>query len=169
MNISNSILIIDVNVIIHFEKAGLLEHLLKIKNIRIVDLVFYQEYLYKQNSNTNNVKKIKRIILNEQQIKEAQSLTQQNRKVSFFDFCSYIYARDNACTLLTGDRPLREFCCKEIEVVGSIWLLEQMHEQGLICTDELKCAYEAWLTDPSVYLPSEIIIEKIEELTEIGI
>ena len=47
MNTSNQILIVDVNVIIHLEKAGLLDELINDKNIRIVDLVLYDEYQYK--------------------------------------------------------------------------------------------------------------------------
>lgn len=169
MNISNSTLIIDVNVIIHFEKAGLLGQLLAIKNLRIVDLVFYQEYLCKPNSNTDDVRKIKRVILSEQQIAEAQSLSNQYKKLSFFDCCSYIYARDNCCVLLTGDGPLREMGCQSIEVVGSIWLAQKMHEEKLICIDELKCAYNIWLTDSSIYLPQEILSEKLEELNEVEV
>ena len=44
MNSSDQILIVDVNVIIHLEKVGLLDELIKDKNIRIVDLVLYEEY-----------------------------------------------------------------------------------------------------------------------------
>lgn len=44
MNTTDYILVTDVNVIIHLEKANLLDELVKDKRIRIVDLVFYEEY-----------------------------------------------------------------------------------------------------------------------------
>lgn len=49
MSISERILVVDVNVIIFLEKVGLLDELVNDKNICIVDLVYYEEYCFKEN------------------------------------------------------------------------------------------------------------------------
>ena len=63
MSTSNQILVIDVNVIIHLEKAGLLDELISDSNIRIVDLVLYDEYQYKKNLISDKIEKIKLVTL----------------------------------------------------------------------------------------------------------
>ena len=68
MSTSDLILIIDVNVIIHLEKAGLLDELINDKSIRIVDLVLYDEYQFKKNLISEKVELIKHVTLNENQI-----------------------------------------------------------------------------------------------------
>lgn len=78
MSISNPCFIVDVNVIIHLEKVGLLDKLIKDENIRIVDLVLYQEYMYKRNSISSEVEKIKQVHLDENQMYEAQCLYDNN-------------------------------------------------------------------------------------------
>lgn len=65
MNFLDPILVIDVNVIIHFEKAGLLDVLVNDKNVRIVDLVLYQEYQYKKNAMFSKVSSIRVLTLSE--------------------------------------------------------------------------------------------------------
>ena len=74
MNTTDYILVTDVNVIIHLEKANLLDELVKDKRIRIVDLVFYEEYECKKNIASKSVEKIKQITLNEEQVAEGQRI-----------------------------------------------------------------------------------------------
>ena len=62
MNSSDPILVVDVNVIIHLEKVDLLDELTNDKNIRIVDLVLYQEYQYKKNKSSEKISNIISII-----------------------------------------------------------------------------------------------------------
>lgn len=166
MNISDKNLVIDVNVIIHMEKAGLLEQLLKVKKLRIIDLVFHEEYQHKPNLSTRSVKKIRRVGLNEKQIKEAENM----KKLGFFDACIFIYARDNKCSILSGDGRLRNIgVANDIEVFGIIWLVEQMNKHGIISIEELKQAYICWIEDPRVFIPEEILSDKLEELKEVSV
>ena len=108
MNFLDPILVIDVNVIIHFEKAGLLDVLVNDKNVRIVDLVLYQEYQYKKNAMSSKVSSIRVLTLSENQMQEAYNLFLNNRRNSVFDYFSYIAARDNNFVLLTGDFKLKK-------------------------------------------------------------
>ncbi len=165
MNTSSYILVVDVNVIIHLEKVGLLEELVNDKNIRIVDLVFYQEYEFKKNLASSQVKKIKQIHLNEEQMFEANYLYENNSRNSIYDYYSYIAARDNNYGLLTGDWKLKNTIAN-VEVHGVIWYVQKLREKGIIDNKRLKSVYETWLYDPSVFISSNILSELILELEE---
>ena len=141
MSTSDLILIIDVNVIIHLEKAGLLDELINDKSIRIVDLVLYDEYQFKKNLISEKVELIKQVTLDENQINEAGLLYNENRRNSFYDYCSYIAARDNKYSLLTGDWKLKRCVHKDIEVHGAIWYVQRLESAGIIDKKRLKEIY----------------------------
>lgn len=166
MNSLDPILVIDVNVIIHFEKAGLLDVLVNDKNIRIVDLVLYQEYQYKKNAMSNKVSSIRVLTLSEKQMQEAYNLFLNNRRNSVFDYFSYIAARDNNFVLLTGDFKLKKVVDKFVDVYGAIWYLEHLYEKKVIDKEQLLQAYEIWLNDDMVYMPNDILLEKIEKIKQ---
>ncbi len=164
MNTSNQILVVDVNVIIHLEKAGLLDELINDKNIRIVDLVLYDEYQYKKNLISEKVEKIKRVTLNETQVYEASILFESNRRNSFYDYCSYIAARDNKYSLLTGDWKLKKRIGENVEVHGAIWYIQHLRSENIIDDKKLKKAYTIWLNDPQVFMPTDILANLIMEM-----
>ena len=163
MNTSNQILVVDVNVIIHLQKVGLLDDLVSDKRIRIVDLVLYQEYLCKRNDASDKVEKIRQVNLNEKQMFEAQCLYESNPRNSVFDYYSYIAARDNNYELLTGDWKLKKKL-DDVSVHGSIWYVQDLYNNKIISREKLKNIYETWLNDPLVYIKSEILIDLIMDL-----
>lgn len=165
MNTLNQILVIDVNVIIHLEKVGLLDELINDKNIRIVDLVLYQEYEFKRNLASEKVEKIKQVHLNEKQMFAAHSLYQSNPRNSVFDYYSYIAARDNNYGLLTGDWKLKKKV-NDINTHGAIWYVQKLNEKGIIDNERLKNIYETWLNNPTVFIGSDILSELIIELSD---
>ena len=165
MNTSDQILVVDVNVIIHLEKVGLLDELISDRNIRIVDLVLYQEYEFKRNLASEKVEKIKQVHLNEEQMFEAHSLYQSNRRNSVFDYYSYIAARDNNYELLTGDWKLKKKV-NDVPVHGAIWYVQQLNKKDIIDNSRLKSIYETWLNDPTVFIGSDILSELIIELSD---
>lgn len=164
MSTSDPILIIDVNVIIHLEKAGLLDELINDKSIRIVDLVLYDEYQFKKNLISEKVELIKQVTLNENQINEAGLLYNENRRNSFYDYCSYIAARDNNYSLLTGDWKLKRWVCKNVEVHGAIWYVQRLESAGIIDKKRLKEIYMIWLNDTQVFMPEELLASLIMEI-----
>lgn len=165
MNTLNQILVVDVNVIIHLEKVGLLDELISDNNIRIVDLVLYQEYEFKRNLASEKVEKIKQVHLNEDQMFEAHNLYESNPRNSVFDYYSYIAARDNNFELLTGDWKLKRKV-NDVIVHGAIWYVQRLKEKGIIDNNRLKTIYETWLNDPAVFIRSDILSELIIELNE---
>lgn len=164
MNFLDPILVIDVNVIIHLEKADLLDVLVNDNNVRIVDLVFYQEYQYKKNKMSDIISSIKVLTLNEKQMQEAYGLYLDNKKNSVFDYFSYIAARDNNFALLTGDFKLKKVAKKDVNVYGAIWYVEHLFEKKVIDKNKLLHTYEIWLNDEMVYMPNEILLEKINKI-----
>lgn len=166
MNSSDQILIVDVNVIIHLEKVGLLDELIKDKNIRIVDLVLYEEYEYKENLMSERVRKIEQIHLSDEEIFEANQMYEENRRNSFFDYCSFIAARNNGYGLLTGDWKLKKSIREDMPIYGVIWYVKKLREKNIIDDIRLKEIYESWLSDPSVFIREDILSDLILELTE---
>lgn len=167
MNSSDPILVVDVNVIIHLEKVNLLDELTTDENIRIVDLVLYQEYQYKKNKISDKISNIKTIGLTEEQVAEAYQLYLGNRRNSVFDYFSYIVARDNDFVLLTGDWKLKKTIGKDVEVCGAIWYVKHLNEKGIISNEKLLNVYKTWLEDVSVFMPDEILLDLIMELENI--
>lgn len=164
MNTSNQILVIDVNVIIHLEKAGLLDELINDKNVRIVDLVLYDEYQFKKNLISEKVERIKKVTLNEKQVNEASVLYENNKRNSFYDYCSYIAARDNHYSLLTGDWKLKKCINNDVEIHGAIWYVQYLRAKNIIDDSKLKNTYTIWLTDPQVFMPEDILANLIIEM-----
>lgn len=165
MNTSDQILVVDVNVIIHLEKVNLLEELINDKNIRIVDLVLFQEYEYKENLMSKKVRNIKQVKLSEKQMAEAHELFYRYKRNTVFDYYSYIVSRDNGYALLTGDWKLKKFANKNINVYGVIWYVQELRRKDLIDDVRLKEVYEIWLNDPTVYISADILSELIAEIS----
>lgn len=164
MNSSDPILVIDVNVIIHLEKVNLLDELTKDKNIRIVDLVLYQEYQYKKNMISEKVSNIKTIGLTDSQVAEAYQLYLTNRRNSVFVYFSYIAARDNGYILLTGDWKLKKAINSDVEVCGAIWYVKHLNKKGIIDDEKLLNIYKTWLEDVTVFMPGELLLDLITDL-----
>ena len=157
MNTLDQILVVDVNVIIHLEKVGLLDKLIEDSKIRIVDLVLYQEYEFKRNLISDKVHKIKKLTLDDKQILEANSLNKVNPRNSFFDYCSYIVARDNNYALLTGDWKLNKYINGDISVYGAIWYVQKLRYKGIISKEKLLSVYETWLGDSTIFIDDAIL------------
>lgn len=164
MNTSNQILVVDVNVIIHLEKVKLLDELINDKNVRIVDLVLYEEYEYKRNLISEKVEKIKQIHLDEKEMSEAHELYHKNSRNSVFDYYSYIAARNNGYELLTGDWKLKKTIKDEINVHGAIWYVQKLREKNIIDDKRLKEVYEIWLNDQTVFISEDILSDLIIDL-----
>ena len=63
-------------------------------------------------------------------------------KPSRNDLFALALAKHEECPLITGDRALRDVAeNEEIEVHGTIWLIEQLALQKIIAMDAVKLAY----------------------------
>jgi len=68
-----------------------------------------------------------------EQVAEVVSLVAQHCHVSTNDLFALVLARVKHTTLLTGDRHLRELARQEgVPIHGTLWVLDEMVEQGVI-------------------------------------
>lgn len=79
-------------------------------------------------------------------ISQALALRARYSGPSTYDLFALVLALDRECPLLTGDKALRQLAGeKGVEVFGTLWLMEQLFEAGLISIDEMESAYETML------------------------
>ena len=75
-----------------------------------------------------------------------------------------VYAIDNDCRLLTGDKTLREKAVLEnVKVSGILYLTDMLMEEAVIGDDEMAIALERLLATNN-RLPKKLIKERIEAL-----
>jgi len=74
---------------------------------------------------------------------EAYVLRQRYAKTSVNDLLALTLAKSENCQLLTGDKALRDVANElNVEVHGTLWLVEQMLREGKITTDVARAAFE---------------------------
>jgi len=80
----------------------------------------------------------------------AYTLTARYSQPSRNDLLALGLAQQETCPLLTGDANLRIACDKEgITVRGTLWLVEQLFEAGLVDAAAAERAYDAMREDGS--------------------
>lgn len=82
--------------------------------------------------------------------------------VSVNDCMALALARQEQCTLLTGDGALRQVALAEgADVKGTVWLVGRMLEAGLIDAERARQAYQAMKEDGS-RLPWDTIKQQLK-------
>lgn len=94
---------------------------------------------------------------------EAYRLHQKFLKPSVNDMLALVLAKHESCRLLTGDRALREVASElNVDVSGTIWLVEQMLESEKITIDIAREAFKK-MKDAGSRLPWSVIEKKLTE------
>lgn len=76
---------------------------------------------------------------------------------SIYDLFALVLALDRECPLLTGDKQLRELATsKDVDVFGTLWLMERMFNSRLMSLDEMALAYDRVLDTQRRLPPAEI-------------
>ena len=84
--------------------------------------------------------------------------------LSVEDISVMVYAIDNGCRLLTGDKALREKATLEnVKVSGILYLTDMLTEEAVISNDEMALALERLLASNN-RLPKKLIKERIDAL-----
>lgn len=84
--------------------------------------------------------------------------------LSVEDISVMVYAIDNDCRLLTGDKKLREKATLEnVKVSGILFLTDMLIQEKIIDNDEMAAALER-LLESNPRLPKKIIKERIDAL-----
>ena len=85
----------------------------------------------------------------------AQVILHERPHPSIHDGFAFALAesRDN-CGLLTGDGGLRDLAVdRGMKVHGMLWLIDEIHEEGLASAEELLGVLHRFADDPTVRLP----------------
>lgn len=84
--------------------------------------------------------------------------------LSLEDISVMVYAQDNNCRLLTGDKTLRDKATIEnIKVSGILYLTDLMTSQGVVSNSQMRTALQL-LLDSNNRLPKKLIKERMEKL-----
>lgn len=135
------ILISDANIIIDMEEGGLLRSISRLPHIfKIPDILFYDE-LQEQHAHLLE----NGFILGEltpETMLYALTLTEKTVGPSRNDCFALSLAKQENCSLLTGDRDLRSLAAVEgIDVKGTIWIVEELVGCELVSIVEAENAY----------------------------
>lgn len=140
------LLISDANILIDMADGGLLGAMFRLPEIFAVPDVLYAEELSTRHPELPELG-LRCMTLDGEGVMEAyrvHALVRGREAPSQNDLFALMLARQEGCPLLTGDRRLRKVAAAEhddVEVRGTLWLVEQMIHQGVISVAEARAAY----------------------------
>jgi hypothetical protein len=166
------LLISDANILIDIEAGALMETLFKLPmQFGIPDLLYYEEIEPGSPGLDNLGLQILEVrgdfvkYAEDLPAKHANSLPASNGKApNHNDYLALALAKQEDCTLLTGDANLRLVACKEqITVMGTIGLLCCMVEQKLLTVDASLAALDK-MKERKRWLPWSLAEKEINSL-----
>lgn len=126
------VVVSDASVLIDIEHGELTHAMFSLPWQFAVPDVLFAEELEERHSHLLQFGLIVRT-LSSDLLTEVYSLRQQFARTSVNDLLALMLAKDEKCQLLTGDKALREVATKlNVEVRGTIWLVDQMMKQQKI-------------------------------------
>ncbi|MCX7097659.1 MAG: DUF3368 domain-containing protein [Methylococcales bacterium] len=136
------LLISDANILIDLEDGGLITELFQLPfEFQVPDLLFVDEleadhgYLLAHGLQLGE--------LTPESMKEAEMLVKKYKQPSRYDCFALVLAKQQACPLLTGDQNLRKAANQEdVEVKGTLWLIETMTKHRVINVEVARLAYQ---------------------------
>lgn len=135
-------LVTDANVLIDFEVAELIAELFRLPHeIVVPDILFEQELA----SRHQHLPKLGLQVrsLTGPQVSEAYRFQLKYREPSVNDVFALTLAKSLGCPLVTGDRRLRAAAqAEELQLLGTLTLMEQLSLHSIALVDEIGHAYE---------------------------
>ncbi|WP_043637278.1 PIN domain-containing protein [Desulfovibrio sp. TomC] len=140
-------LISDANILIDIQTGELLASMFSLDfQFAVPDILFYEE-LEEQHGHFVDMGLIIQS-LDSLLVKRVEDLARIHRKPSRNDLFALALAEHRKCPLLTGDDDLRQAATREeVQVYGTIWLIEQMIIQGRITATVARNAYSLMKKD----------------------
>lgn len=161
----------DTNILIDLFNAGLLPYCKKLNlSFRTLDVVINEIETPEQHAAVQQI--IDEGTLSVHSLSSKQMVDVFRRVAEYHGVCNLsvedisvmVYAIDNDCRLLTGDKKLREKATLEnVKVSGIIYLTDMLIEKAVISNNEMALALERLLATNN-RLPKKLIKERIESL-----
>lgn len=142
-----TLLISDANILIDMVEGGLLKGMFRLQQTFAVPDVLYDEELSSRHPELPSLGLVCMTLQGEGVIEayRLNSLSTSRTAPSQNDLFALMLARQEGCPLLTGDKRLRILAkreYKDIEIRGTLWLVEQMVVEGIITVAEASTAYQ---------------------------
>lgn len=159
------LIISDASVLIDIECGGLTSAMFSLSFQFAVPDTLFAEELAERHGHLSRLGLISKT-MSGGLVAEAYSLHQKYFKPSVNDMLALTLAKYEGCQLLTGDKALRE-AAKEfnVEVHGTIWLVEQMLKSEKITVDVARVAFQQ-MKDAGSRLPWAEVNSMLERLTK---
>jgi predicted nucleic acid-binding protein len=161
----------DTNILIDLFNAGLLPYCRKLNlEFRTLDVVINEIEVPDQHAAVQRI--IDEGTLTVYSLSSKQMMNVLQRVAEYHGVCNLsvedisvmVYAIDNDCRLLTGDKKLREKATLEnVKVSGIIYLTDLLMKEAVIANEEMVLALERLLASNN-RLPKKLIKERIESL-----
>ena len=152
------IVVSDTSCLIDLRKVSMLDLLLRLPYEFLIPNTLFEEELLKF---TAAQKKalirggLKVVDLPGERVLRAQAIVREAPRLSVHDGFAFALAESHPeCILLSGDDGLRALAAKrKIEVHGILWVLDQLHSNGLTPTATVLTILRTFLEDVTVRLP----------------
>jgi len=157
------LLISDANIIIDVIAGGLVDDLFQLDYTFGTPDILFEKELKDQHPEIISAG-LQVLELNAETVAYASSVFNADvtDRVSLMDCVALALARQENCTLLTGDARLRKHAETEsIEVKGTLWIVQQLLDNKLIDTDKAEDAYQKMRNDGS-RLPEKEITKQLK-------
>lgn len=165
------IVVNDTNVLIDFCNIGLLQYCEDLKiDFRTVDFVINEITVDKQKTVVQEI--IDKGILTVCQLSGEQLITVSEKMDQFNGVCNLsvvdvsvmIYAKENHCKLLTGDKTLRNRAIMEnVDVSGILYLTDMMTAQSVAPKQVMIDSYNRLLSS-NTRAPHKLVQQRTDEL-----
>lgn len=144
------LIITDANILIDMHVGRLIEDMFRLTSLEFaVPDVLYLSELAEQHARLPGLG-LKILSLQPDAIADAEVLRAKYRRPSMNDLFALALARAEACPLLSGDGSLRSAAeAENVEVHGTLWLVEQMRKELKLEVSRARHSYELMRLDGS--------------------
>ena len=157
------LLVSDANILIDMEEGGLLASMFSLDCRFIVPDILFAEELEDFHAHFLELGLEQKSLTSETMI-AAMQLAQTYTRTSRNDIFALSLAKQERCSLLTGDRHLKEAAEKEnVRVHGTIWLVEELVLARKISAHVAKSAYEQ-MEKSGRRLPWKVAKDRLKKL-----
>ena len=153
----------DTSVLIDLERGRLLEQSFALPfRFKVPDLLYRNELMNRKEGPAFGEHLLRLglevVELNGDEVGRAVLFGRENRSLSLPDSFALALAAGRKWTLLTGDGVLRTLArCLKVTCHGVLWVLDQIHKQGIAAPAELVSGLTAIRDHPRCRLPREEI------------
>ena len=143
------LLISDANILIDMTAGRLIDAMFDLPYEYATPSILYEQELIQYHADLPE-KGLKMLELEPASIDRMVRLSSKYSGVSSYDIAALSLSKQVSAPLLTGDGKLRQVCLEEnVEVRGTVWLVEEMLIAGRITVEEARTAYQRMELDGS--------------------